>query len=399
MPLLGQELLDREYQFVTNNSFENLIYKEIDKVERFYSKTLDNLVEEFRVILEGNLNQFYTVRKNSLSENSSENNEPFDINFNQFQRNNGLTTIEKNMKRNSFLGEKEMKSLQRAMREIYRDAKLLQNFGIINYTGFVKILKKHDKMLANPSPKNLAKRKVSFEEFQQEDRRSKRRSAINDKILRNAVLPDRKMKKEVLGTVFEKEFYKGKRLDDLIKHCEQKFANIFCGNDISQARVLLLPPKHIEIIEFDAFKIGYHLGIAAILAIWVMWDSGEQIFIHRKDVSIIEQPAFRVYRACAGLLLLHWSWAVSTHVWTLARINFIYLFELDPRHQSPPMKIFNDAAMETIIFLLNLLLYYKTQVGTTFSFFHAGYYPLFLCLYTLKKLFSPWNIKKEVTRV
>lgn len=38
-------------------------------------------------------------------------------------------------------------SIQRAMTDMYRTAKLLHNFAIMNYTGFVKIVKKHDKAL------------------------------------------------------------------------------------------------------------------------------------------------------------------------------------------------------------------------------------------------------------
>lgn len=41
---------------------------------------------------------------------------------------------------------KESDSIQRAMTDIYRTAKLLHNFAILNYTGFVKIVKKHDKI-------------------------------------------------------------------------------------------------------------------------------------------------------------------------------------------------------------------------------------------------------------
>jgi SPX domain protein involved in polyphosphate accumulation len=40
---------------------------------------------------------------------------------------------------------KESDSIQRAMADIYRNFKLLHNFALINYTGVVKIVKKHDK--------------------------------------------------------------------------------------------------------------------------------------------------------------------------------------------------------------------------------------------------------------
>lgn len=42
-------------------------------------------------------------------------------------------------------GLKASDSIQRAMTDMYRTAKLLHNFAIMNYTGFVKIVKKHDK--------------------------------------------------------------------------------------------------------------------------------------------------------------------------------------------------------------------------------------------------------------
>ena len=41
------------------------------------------------------------------------------------------------------------------------------------------------------------------------------------------------------------------------------------------------------------------------------------------------------------------------------RINYIYLFEIDPRAVSPPLEVFNNVAAETIIYLANLLIYYK----------------------------------------
>lgn len=41
------------------------------------------------------------------------------------------------------------------------------------------------------------------------------------------------------------------------------------------------------------------------------------------------------------------------------RINYIYLFEIDPRAVSSPLEVFNNVAAETIIYLANLLIYYK----------------------------------------
>jgi hypothetical protein len=42
-------------------------------------------------------------------------------------------------------------------------------------------------------------------------------------------------------------------------------------------------------------------------------------------------------------------------------INYIYLFEFDPRNIDTPIDIFNDAVDETLVFLLLMLMYYKVR--------------------------------------
>lgn len=44
-----------------------------------------------------------------------------------------------------------------------------------------------------------------------------------------------------------------------------------------------------------------------------------------------------------------------------ARINYVYLFEMDPRSVSSPLEVFNNVAAETVIYLANLLMYYKVS--------------------------------------
>ena len=48
-------------------------------------------------------------------------------------------------------------------------------------------------------------------------------------------------------------------------------------------------------------------------------------------------------------------------IWTRFRINYIYLFELDPRSVRSYLTIFNDAAVDSILFLLITLLYFKVH--------------------------------------
>lgn len=50
------------------------------------------------------------------------------------------------------------------------------------------------------------------------------------------------------------------------------------------------------------------------------------------------------------------------------RINYIYLFDMDPRAISSSLVVFNNVALETALYLVTLLLYYKVCSITTRSY-------------------------------
>ena len=56
---------------------------------------------------------------------------------------------------------------------------------------------------------------------------------------------------------------------------------------------------------------------------------------------------------------------MAVYVWTRYRINYIYLFEFDPRNVDTPIDIFNDAVDETLVFLICMLMYYKVSISDT----------------------------------
>ena len=152
----------------------------------------------------------------------------------------------------------------------------------------------------------------------------------------------------------------------------------------------MLPKKGDGLLtDWTQLRLGYRLGMCSILAMWVCiiktqkrkqhshmsctnfglessqvaWDCvwGQISF---GEVSIGGRSAFPVFRACFGLLAWHWFWGMSVYVWSRYRINYIYLFEFDPRNIDTPIDIFNDAADETLVFLLCMLMYYKVSIHT-----------------------------------
>jgi len=119
-------------------------------------------------------------------------------------------------------------------------------------------------------------------------------------------------------------------------------------------------------MDWSQLRLGYRLGMCAILALWVCWDCIWGL-VSDGNATIGGRTAFPVFRACGGLLLLHWFWGVSVYVWTRFRVNYIFLFDFDPRIVDTPMNIFNESVDETLVFFICMLLYYKVCVSTRVS--------------------------------
>lgn len=219
----------------------------------------------------------------------------------------------------------EADSIKRALIDQYRTAKLLHNFAILNYTGFVKIIKKHDKSV--PAHKNRFKGILKAENL----------------------------------------FNEGQAVDKLAKEYEAYYAAWFCDGDIRAAHAQMLPKRGDGLeMDWSQLRLGYRMGMCAVLALWVCWDSVWGL-VAEGNTTIGGRSAFPVFRACGGILLLQWCWGCSVFVWTRYRINYIYLFDFNPRIVATPLGIFEEAVDNTLVFNVLMLLYYKVRavVSTT----------------------------------
>ena len=106
------------------------------------------------------------------------------------------------------------------------------------------------------------------------------------------------------------------------------------------------------------------MGMCAVLGLWVCWDC---VWGYVRDgySTIGGRTAFPVFRACGGLLILQWCWSASVFIWTRYRVNYIYLFDFDPRIVSSPTTLFNEAVDNTLFFLVIMLLYYKVCASSS----------------------------------
>ena len=229
----------------------------------------------------------------------------------------------------------------------YRLAKFLHNYTMLNITGFVKIAKKFDKTIPSHAGK--------FE----------------------SALGPRNMMDD------------GEDVEILAKRYESYYANWFCEGDIRAAKVQMLS-KQGDGLEMDwsQLRLGYRMGICAVLAVWVCWDCIWGL-VKNGDSTIGERSAFPVFRACGGLLLLQWYWGCSVFVWTRYRINYIFLFDFMPTTISTSFDIFCAAVDNTLIFMVLMLLYYKAGAHEIPEVIPTDVYPLILIMITIYKLLFP----------
>ena len=164
--------------------------------------------------------------------------------------------FEKKRKKEDLLRKSD--SIKRAITDIYRTSKLLHNYSIMNYTGFVKIAKKFDK-----------------------------------------TFPDHK------GAFKGNNCDDGKQAELLAAKMESIYSKWFCQGDVREAQAQMLPKRGDGLLmDWTQLRLGYRLGMCSILATWVAWDCVWGQFA-RGEVSIGGRSAFPVFRACFGLLAWH----------------------------------------------------------------------------------------------
>jgi len=367
---------------VLREQFRDQLISELEKVNAFYFKTVHDLSDRFDVLMESvegtnatvgveELRSFaHRKRKNTVAQMVE--------NFESFvAKETSLAPVESNTSNHSARifdaaadhesGElvpddnlrthiRAADSIQRALGDLSRSIKLLHNFSIMNYIGFVKICKKYDKACSrfNGKTKDVIKEA----------------NICND----------------------------SREVEELDTRVERAYASWFCDDDRREARAQLLHKVNDGLsMDWSQLRLGYRLGMCFILLLWVCWDCVWGL-VNNGHSTIGGRNAFPVFRACGGLLMLHWFWGLSVFVWTRNRVNYIFLFDLNPETVNSARSIFDDVVDETLVFLVLMLLYYKAGANSIPNWIPAGYFPALLVLYTLFCLIFPLKTRLPMWR-
>ncbi|XP_043647916.1 xenotropic and polytropic retrovirus receptor 1 isoform X2 [Drosophila teissieri] len=243
-------------------------------------------------------------------------------------------------KRRTPLGKKnvparKIQDLKLAFSEFYLGLILLQNYQNLNFTGFRKILKKHDKLLS-----------VDYGARWRTDH------------------------------VEAAHFYTNKDIDRLIQETEQAVTQDIEGGDRQRAmKRLRVPPLGEQQSPWTTFKVGLFSGAFVVLFITVViaamfYGFGENW-----------RAGMRMFRAPFLIIECLFLWGVNVYGWRSSGVNHVLIFELDPRNHLSEQNIMEVASVFGVIWACSVLSYiFCDPLG-------IPQYAAPLCLYTLMAAF------------
>lgn len=203
---------------------------------------------------------------------------------------------------------RKLQDLKLAFSEFYLGLILLQNYQTLNFTGFRKILKKHDKLLTCDLG---AKWRTDHVELA--------------------------------------HFYVNKDIDRLIQETETIVTQEIEGGDRQKAmKRLRVPPLNEHPSPWTTFKVGIFSGAFTVLMIAVILTAA---FHSSKDWEI----AIRLFRGPLLIIEFLFLWGVNVYGWRSSGVNHVLIFEIDPRNHLSEQHIMEIGAIFGVIWAICVL--------------------------------------------
>lgn len=181
--------------------------------------------------------------------------------------------------------------LKLALQEFYRGMELLKSYALLNRTGFRKINKKYDKAVNARPPLRYLNEKVS-----------------------------------------DAHFVKSTLIDEYIVAVEDLYARYFeRGNRkvaVNKLRSRLQQGDH----SGSTFRNGLWIAGGSGLGVAGLYNATQHLYGANPMQKMITSYLLQIYAGYFLALLLFLLFVLDCKIWTMARINYIFVFEYDTRH-------------------------------------------------------------------
>lgn len=252
-------------------------------------------------------------------------------------------------KENELNPTRKLHDLKLAFSEFYLSLILLQNYQTLNFTGFRKILKKHDKMMQT-------NRGVIWRETH----------------------------------VDTAAFYTNKEVDHIISEVEQSVTSDLEGGNRSKAmKRLRVPPLGDKENPMTMFRVGLFFGAFCILVTVIIVAA---FFVDHDDDWV---PALRMYRGMFIIILDILLLGINTYGWRSSGVNHVLIFEIDPRRHLTHQQLMELSSLLAVIWCLSVLMY----LFSDFLAIPCYAAPLAMASFMLLYLINPIKILHHSSRM
>lgn len=243
----------------------------------------------------------------------------------------------------------KMHEMKLAFSEFYLSLVLLQNYQNLNYTGFRKIMKKHDKL------------------FETETGGKWRQEHVD-----NA------------------PFYSNKNIGSLIEDTENVFTSELEDGDRQKAmKRLRVPPLNDQQSSWVTFKVGFFSGAFIVLLVAVILTG-----LYRQRSTNDWKLVFRLYRGTFLVCLFMFLIGINVYGWKKSGVNHVLIFELDPRDHLSDQHLIEIASIFSVFWSLSLICYLYSDILSLPAVVH----PLILVIGMLLFVLNPLPIFRANAR-
>uniref|UniRef100_A0A8C6EBT0 Solute carrier family 53 member 1 n=1 Tax=Moschus moschiferus TaxID=68415 RepID=A0A8C6EBT0_MOSMO len=315
-------------QYIQYEAFKDMLYSaqdqapsvevtDEDTVKRYFAKFEEKFFQTCEKEL-AKINTFYSEKLAEAQRRFATLQNELQSSLDAQKESTGVTTLRQRRKPVFHLSHEErvqhrnIKDLKLAFSEFYLSLILLQNYQNLNFTGFRKILKKHDKILETSR-------------------------GADWRVAHVEVAP----------------FYTCKKINQLISETEAVVTNELEDGDRQKAmKRLRVPPLGAAqpAPAWTTFRVGLFCGIFIVLNVTLVLAA-----IFKLETGRNIWPLIRIYRG--GFLLIEFLFllGINTYGWRQAGVNHVLIFELNPRSNLSHQHLFEIAGFLGILWCLSLL--------------------------------------------
>ena len=212
-----------------------------------------------------------------------------------------------------------------AIKEVYKEVSLLEDFISLNQEAKEKLLKKYDKYF-----------KYFFED--EEGKVSNLRKTINDFIENNT---------ELLNS--------DDKLRELKDNISKTFIHYFSGKYKNKThKILKSYLTNVKLTESESFYLGFFIGLLCFIFIFIIF------LAYNYDIDMDRDPDFKsifpMFRGFFIVCLYWWILGFNVYFWNKANISYKVIFKFD-NHFSTVIEICKRASFFTFILFASTLIY------------------------------------------